>query len=267
MVHSLTWLPAVLKNAGLKVAEVDGWESRGRGEIGSVVGVMCHHTVGSRNGNMPSLNTLVNGRSDLAGPLSQLGLGRDGTFFVIAAGRCNHSGRGFWKGVSDGNAHFIGIEAENTGRADDLPWPEVQMDAYRRGSAALLRHVGSGVEFCVGHKEYAQPQGRKDDPDFDMDQFRTSVATILDGTAPLPILIPAFEPAPQPGAPPGRPTLRRGAVGEGVKQIQTTAGVAVVDGFFGPRTEAAVRVFQRAHGLVPDGIVGPKTWAALDAEV
>jgi peptidoglycan hydrolase-like protein with peptidoglycan-binding domain len=25
-----------------------------------------------------------------------------------------------------------------------------------------------------------------------------------------------------------------------------------------------VRVFQRDHNLVPDGIVGPKTWKALD---
>jgi peptidoglycan hydrolase-like protein with peptidoglycan-binding domain len=49
-----------------------------------------------------------------------------------------------------------------------------------------------------------------------------------------------------------------------VKQIQAKLGVEQV-GNFGPKTEAAVRAFQRSKGLVPDGIVGPKTWAALDA--
>ena len=35
------------------------------------------------------------------------------------------------------------------------------------------------------------------------------------------------------------------------------------DGKFGPLTEEAVKEFQTSHGLVADGIVGAKTWAAL----
>src|SRR5262249_29198196 len=147
MIFSLTWLPAALKEAGLKVALVDGWESRGRGDVGQTEGAMCPHPAGPKVGNMPSLNTLINGRSDLPGPLSQVGLGRDGTYYVIAAGRCNHAGAGIWKNISTGNTNFIGIEAENTGLADDA-WPNVQVDAYRRGGGGgpkTIRGRGGGV--------------------------------------------------------------------------------------------------------------------------
>ena len=74
---------------------------------------------------MPSLGTLIRGRAGVPGPLSQLGLGRDGTYYIIAAGRCSHAGVGDWQGVTSGNSRYIGIEAENRGRND--PWPSVQM--------------------------------------------------------------------------------------------------------------------------------------------
>jgi hypothetical protein len=253
----------VLKAAGLKVALVPDWENRGHGDVGRTLGVLCHHTAGPQHGNMPSLGTVTKGRPDLAGPLAQLGLGRDGTYYVVASGKCYHAGAGNWQGVTNGNTNFIGIEAENTGRPDDSPWPDVQMDAYFRGVTAILTRLERGVDWCAGHKEYALPHGRKDDPDFDMNAFRASVAAIMNGTAPAPILIPAVEPPARSGAPAGRPTLRRGSTNELVEQVQAKVGVAA-DGNFGPNTEAAVRAFQRAHGLVPDGIVGPKTWAALD---
>lgn len=261
--HSLTWLPDVLKIAGLKVSVVPGWENRGSRDVGRIFGVICHHTAGPRTGNMPSLKTLVNGRPGLPGPLAQLGLGRDGTYFVISAGRANHAGKGNFKGLTNGNSNFIGIEAENAGVQAD-PFPDVQMDAYRRGVAAILKHIGQGKEFCAGHKEYATPAGRKIDTLFDMNAFRSAVGEIMGGTAPAPTMIPAVEPPAQPGAAPGRPTLRRGMTGELTKQVQAKVGVNP-DGRFGAKTEAAVRDFQRAHGLVPDGIVGPKTWRALDS--
>jgi peptidoglycan hydrolase-like protein with peptidoglycan-binding domain len=217
------------------------------------VGVICHHTATASSGNMPTLHMLIDGRSDLAGPLAQLGLGRDGTFYVIAAGRCNHAGKGSWNGVTDGNGHFIGIEAENSGLAND-PWPPVQVDAYQRGVAAILRRLGRTAADCIGHKEWAP--GRKTDPSFDMNAFRAAVAAILNGNAPAPVLIPATDPIT------AKPTVRRGATGALVQDIQRAVGTTA-DGVFGGGTEAAVREFQRAHGLVPDGIVGPKTWVVL----
>src|SRR5215470_2933119 len=102
MTFSLIWLPDVLGAAGLKVATVDGWEARGRGDVGDIFGVICHHTATPEQGNIPTLQTLITGRSDLVGPLAQLGLGRDGTYYVIAAGKCNHAGAGLWKGIPNG---------------------------------------------------------------------------------------------------------------------------------------------------------------------
>lgn len=260
-IQRLDWLPEVLELAGLKVATVEGWEERSRpGLFGPIQGVICHHTAGPKSGNMPSLRTVTEGRSDLHGPLAQLCLGRDGTYYVVAAGRCNHAGAGKWQGITSGNTNFIGIEAENAGTSDD-PWPEVQMDAYRRGVAAILKHLGLKAIMCAGHKEYAPH--RKPDPHFDMDEFRAAVATFMMSTAP-PVLIPGAEIPNQPkkGAAP-RPTLRRGSTGELVKNVQEKIGVRP-DGDFGSKTEAAVRNFQRARGMVPDGIVGPNTWAILD---
>ena len=178
MTYSLTWLADTLRAAGLTVVEVPGWKVAGRAEMGPVKGVLCHHTAGPKSGNAPSIGTVEHGRPDLAGPLAQLVLGRDGTFYTVAAGRCNHAGKGAWQGVTMGNTSFIGIEAENTGLPDD-PWPEVQMKAYARGVAAILHHVGAKPIMCAGHKEYALPAGRKTDPSFSMDVFRIRVAAEL----------------------------------------------------------------------------------------
>ncbi|HEV7660336.1 MAG TPA: N-acetylmuramoyl-L-alanine amidase [Allosphingosinicella sp.] len=258
---SLSWLAQVLKDAGLKVAEQPGWQSRGRGAMGNVKGVICHHTAGPKSGIMPSLTVVTNGRPGLDGPLAQLGLGRDGTWFVIAAGRANHAGAGAWKGITAGNMSFIGIEAENQGIPAD-PWPAAQVDSYAKGCAALLKKLGAGVDMCIGHKEWA-PR-RKIDPSFDMKAFRDKVAAIMAGGAvspPAPAPAPGPAPAPAPAG--GRPTLRLGARGDAVKIVQAKVGVHD-DGIFGPATDAAVRVFQRSHGLDPDGIVGPASWKAID---
>jgi hypothetical protein len=178
MTYALIWLADVLRARGLMVAEQGGWKERGRAEMGHVHGVICHHTAGPPKGNAPSLPLVIKGRPDLAGPLSQLVLGRDGTFFVVAAGRCNHAGAGAWRGFTEGNSCFIGIEAENTGLTND-PWPPKQLNAYARGVAAILDHIGAPAIMCCGHKEWALPKGRKSDPSFDMVIFRARVAKAM----------------------------------------------------------------------------------------
>lgn len=62
-------------------------------------------------------------------------------------------------------------------------------------------------------------------------------------------------------------TVSRGSYGNSVREVQCFLNERgyglVVDGHFGPKTDKAVRSFQRVRGLQVDGVVGPQTWRAL----
>lgn len=176
----LTWMADVLRGAGLPVREIAGWKTRGHGALAdpAPLGVLAHHTAGPATGNYPSENVVVNGRTGLPGPLANLGLARDGTWIVVAAGQAWHAGRGSisWCPTDQGNSHLIGVEAESVGTRDD--WTAQQRTNYPRGVAALLRHLRLPAERAIGHKEWAP--GRKIDPAFwDMNAFRGAVRTHL----------------------------------------------------------------------------------------
>jgi hypothetical protein len=174
----LTDLADILRNAGLDVIEVAGWKTRGHGVMSSVKGILAHHTAGPATGDFPSLNIVRDGRPDLSGPLAQLGLGRSGTWYVIAAGRCYHAGKTIDDAVF-GNANAIGIEAEGTGvpssDSGHAYWPEVQWQSYVRGVKALQAAYSVPTACVLGHKEAAFPAGRKVDPNFSMDEFRAAL--------------------------------------------------------------------------------------------
>jgi putative chitinase len=56
--------------------------------------------------------------------------------------------------------------------------------------------------------------------------------------------------------------LKNGSKGDDVKKLQEKLGVEAI-GTFGPKTEAAVKAWQKANGLKDDGIVGDGTWSKL----
>jgi putative chitinase len=57
--------------------------------------------------------------------------------------------------------------------------------------------------------------------------------------------------------------LKKGDNNENVRLMQQKLGIEPAVTNFGPKTEAAVKVWQAANGLVADGIVGPATWAKI----
>lgn len=131
--------------------------------------VMLHHTAsGAGSGNAPSLNTVLFGRPDLPGPLCHILIGRDGTIYAITDGYANHAGR-----VDEpwSNYSLVGIEIENDGVGE--PYSEATLFA----ALEVVRVLAYGT--CVGHKEICVPRGRKIDPSFDMDWFRSILETAV----------------------------------------------------------------------------------------
>ncbi len=60
--------------------------------------------------------------------------------------------------------------------------------------------------------------------------------------------------------------LKVGSKGDDVKKLQEKLGVEAI-GTFGPKTEAAVKEWQKANGLKDDGIVGDGTWSKMFGSV
>lgn len=190
-----TTLADRIRAMGVRVVEVAGWRTRGSASF-TPVGAIHHHTAGARVGATPSLNTCINGRPGLPGPLCQVMQSREPDFrdiaYVIAAGKANHGGNGRWRGIS-GNSQFHGLEVEHTGTG---PVDKRRVEVSCRILAAMLLHPAGSLDagWVCQHYEYAQPPGRKIDffnlnPPFPNrgDGVRARVAQLLrPGPAPPP---------------------------------------------------------------------------------
>lgn|GEM_PF-2912514 len=179
-----TGLANRLRDAGIPVVEVAGWQERGSSEFGPEVSVN-HHTAGPSSGNVPSLNTVTYGRSDLPGPLCEVlqsresGDGNDAAY-VVAAGKANHAGEGGWKGVT-GNSNAWGLEIEHTG-VDPL-------HGHRQDTAAAIHAVmfsGDPSMVCQ-HREWAPSRKIDAAEGVDASDFREMVEDARrPGSAPAP---------------------------------------------------------------------------------
>ncbi|WP_329028855.1 N-acetylmuramoyl-L-alanine amidase [Streptomyces sp. NBC_01423] len=181
---------AALKKEGLTVVEVGDWRSHNRnhkGPWGPVNGVMIHHSV--TKGTDATVKLCRDGHPDLPGPLCHGVIAKDGQVHLVGYGRTNHAGMGdddVLRAVvaekkhlphdnetnTDGNRHFYGFECENLGDGED-PWPDAQLEAIEKVSAAICRHHGWTARSVIGHREW-QP-GKVDPKGFSMGDMRDRI--------------------------------------------------------------------------------------------
>lgn len=256
------WLADALRAHGLVVQEVPGWETRGSSSF-APRGVVCHHTASHAGSDHPALGIVTNGRPDLAGPLCNVLLARNGDCYVVASGRANHAGTGGWRGLT-GNSSVLGIEAENNGVGE--PWPAQQVTAYIRLCAAMCDAGGFDASTVCYHREWAPT--RKPDPagpgfPTDGNQWRAKVALELAAPAPLTddqklfILLAAKKKAEK------EPVLGKGMARRphrrSVARLQQLLGLTRT-GVYGTATRAKVKGVQTFFGLPVTGIVDTDTW-------
>ncbi|NGO70632.1 N-acetylmuramoyl-L-alanine amidase [Streptomyces boncukensis] len=191
-------LVKALKAEGVTVVEHDGWRTHNRnhkGAWGPVNGVVVHHTVTS--GSDATVRICRDGYSSLPGPLCHGVITKDGKVHLVGHGRANHAGRGDSDVLgavvvekygstpprpnemdTDGNPRFYGFECENLGDGKD-PWPDAQLAAIERASAAICRAHGWTAKSVIGHKEWTNT---KSDPrGFTMPDMRARIAKRLGG--------------------------------------------------------------------------------------
>src|SRR5690606_22765023 len=154
---------------------------------------MIRHT-GTR-GHDHTVDICRRGSSGLPGPLCHGVICKKGHVHLVGYGRANPAGLGdddVLRAViaerdlpadneanTDGNRHFYGFECENLGDGKD-PWPDVQVEAMVRASAAVLRAHGRGKNgdtAVIGHAEW-QP-GKIDPRGVSMRGIRRRVAERL----------------------------------------------------------------------------------------
>jgi len=187
------WLTAALKAEGVKTVGVGDWSHHNRdhkGPWGPLTGVVIHHTASTAE--KASIELCRKGRSDLPGPLCHGVIAKSGTVYLVGYGRANHAGLGDsavldavragrklprprrWN--ADGNRFFYGFECINAGNGRD-PWPDAQLEAIVRASAALCRHHGWESNRVISHAEWQK--GKIDPKGFSMNTLRTRIAKRL----------------------------------------------------------------------------------------
>lgn len=177
-----------LRDAGLTVVEVSGWNQRGSSDF-NPRGAVNHHTAAGGIASTPSLDYITTGSSiaPLANVMQSRERDENDKFYVIAAGRANHAGKGSWRGLS-GNSSVYGLEIEHNGTSL-LSMKRQQLAA--RCHAAMLRGINNpDVNNVCQHREWAPSRKIDAAQGVNSSLFRGMVAEALGKSPPGPSPIP-----------------------------------------------------------------------------
>jgi hypothetical protein len=221
-----------LRAEGLTVREYKSWRTHNRnhkGAWGPVNGVMLHHTASGSSG---IVDYCYNGSAALPGPLCLGVIDKKGEVWLVGNGRANHAGGGDLDvlnavvaesyatkppatnkhegsaGAVDGNARFYGFECVNQGDGHDA-WPDVQVQAMVKASAALLRAHKWGAKSAIGHLEWSDWKSDPKGKAVEMPTLRGYVAAALKVKAGAWTLKPPVVKPPTTPAPPAPLTLEQ----------------------------------------------------------
>lgn len=153
-------LQTIATRTGKKV--VAAWSDHNAGAMGEVVGVVMHHTgsAWSAAGVAPTLRIVREGRSDLQNALCTFYIDKAGTIYLVTEKIAWHAGQGYYRGITDGNGHFLGIEAES----DGVHWTAETIESYVLLVAEICRFLGIDEHvWAIRHAVWATPPGRKTD--------------------------------------------------------------------------------------------------------
>jgi len=182
---------ARLRAAGITVTEWASWQNRGNGQSSAYEGGIVHHTA-TAYGAAPAV--LVNGRSDLPGPLCNYAGNADGSITVIAAHPANHAGASGGRSMgplpvtSLFNKRVMGLEIVYPGTS---PMTDAQYRTAALWSRIVTDVLGYGdIERARAHAETSITG--KWDPGYapgqtiNMAAFRTAALNPLEDELPTP---------------------------------------------------------------------------------
>jgi hypothetical protein len=189
-----------LRHFNVQVHEHAGWRTRSHGTLSANV-IVVHDSVTGSMSDETAANFCATGRSDLAGPLYECLVGKDGTAHLIAYGQTWNAGKGNGARFAQAAAGKMPLNME-LGR----PGPDDYPSANQRAHAIALITYGAGpytaeqtegtarvcAAYCqaegwdqygatsmIGHGEFS---ARKIDPQFDMGHLRTRTHALVMAT-------------------------------------------------------------------------------------